>query len=116
MKIRTIYFKVTDMTKAVDFWQKLLQINPHKTWPEWHEFMVGDLRLGLLLSDADDKYSGSNCVPVFEFSEDELLKYIGRAKSLSAEVIFDGLNDPDVLSIVFADPFGNQFELSQFHD
>lgn len=116
MKVRTIYFKVTDMKKAVDFWQKLLEVKPHKTWPEWHEFMVGELRLGLLLSDADDKYSGSNCVPVFEFSHAELTKYIDKANSLGAKVVFDGLEDPDVLSIVFADPFGNQFELSKFHD
>jgi len=116
MKIRTIYFKVKNMVRAVDFWQKLLEVNPHKTWPEWHEFMIGDLRLGLLLSDEDDKYSGSNCVPVFEFSHDELPKYIDRAKSLGAKVVFDGLDDPDVLSIVFADTSGNQFELSKFHD
>ena len=116
MKIRTVYFKVADMNKAVDFWQKLLEVKPHKTSPKWYEFMVGNLRLGLLLNDFGDKYSGSNCVPVFEFSDDELPKYIERAKSLGAKVIVDGLNDPNLLSIVFADPFGNEFELSKFHD
>mgnify|MGYP001586194743 FL=1 len=115
MKIRTVYFKVTDMKKAVDFWQKLLEVKPHKTSPKWHEFLVGNLRLGLLLNDFGDKYSGSNCVPVFEFPDDELPKYIERAKSLGAKVIVDGLNDPNLLSIVFADPFGNEFELSKFH-
>jgi predicted enzyme related to lactoylglutathione lyase len=116
MKIRTIYFKVTDMSKAVDFWQQLLDVKPHKTFSEWHEFMVKNLRLGLLLAEPDDKYSGSNCVPVFEFSDDELTRYIERAKVLGAKVIVDGLNDPNLLSIVFSDPFGNEFELSKFHD
>lgn len=34
MKIRTIYFKVTDMPKAVAFWQSFLGIEPHKTFPQ----------------------------------------------------------------------------------
>lgn len=116
MKVRTVYFKVTDMKKAVDFWKKFLNIKPHKTSPKWHEFMVGNLRLGLLLNDFDDKHSGSNCVPVFEFSDEELPKYIKRAESLGAKLVFDGLDNPNILSIVFVDPFGNEFELSKFHD
>ena len=116
MKIRTVYFKVTDIKRAVDFWQNLLDIKPHKTSPKWHEFMIGNLRLGFLLNDFGDKYSGSNCVPVFEFSDKDIQKYMGRAKSLGAKVILDGLNDPNLLSIVFADPFGNEFELSKFHN
>ena len=116
MKVRTIYLKVTDMYRAVEFWQKLLAVEPHKTSPEWHEFMVGDLRFALLLGEPDDKHSGSNCVPVFELADDELQKFIERAKSLNAKIIFDGLDDPDILSIVFADPFGNEFEFSKFHD
>lgn len=116
MKIRTIYFKVTDMAKAVAFWQGLLQIVPHKTSPKWHEFMVGSLRFGLLLNDYGDSYNGSNCAPVWEFDDEELPAYIERAKSLGARMLVDGLEDPNLKSIVFADPFGNEFELSRFHD
>ena len=104
------------MGKAVEFWQGFLGIEPHKKFDEWHEFMAGNVRLGLLLNTFEDKFSGCNCVPVFEFGDNELNMYIERAKKLGAKVIFDGLNDPNLLSIVFADPFGNEFEVSKFHD
>lgn len=116
MKIRTVYFKVSDMPKAVAFWQGLLRIEPHKRYPEWHEFMVGTLRLGLWLNDCGDSYTGSNCVPVWEFDDAVLPQYIERAKSLGATVVVDGLDNPKLKSVVFRDPFGNEFELSRFHD
>lgn len=116
MKIRTIYLKVTDMKKAVDFWKEFLEIEPHKASPKWHEFIVGNLRFGLLLNDFGDKYAGSNCVPVFEFRDKEILKYIKKAKSLGAKVIVDGLKNPNLLSVVFIDTLGNEFEVSKFHD
>lgn len=116
MKIRTIYFKVTDMKKAATFWEDLLGIKPHKTFEGWYEFMIGDLRLGLLLNKADTTVSGSNCVPVFEFKDEEVMEYIEKAKKLGAKIIYAGLKDPNVLAEIFEDPFGNQFELSKFHE
>jgi predicted enzyme related to lactoylglutathione lyase len=114
MKIRTIYFKVSDMKKAVEFWEQFLGIKPHKTFDEWHEFMLENIRLGLLLH-TEDKTKGSNCVPVFEFKDEEVLSYVEKAKRLGATEIFNGLEDPDILSITFADPWGNEFEVSKFH-
>jgi catechol 2,3-dioxygenase-like lactoylglutathione lyase family enzyme len=116
MKIRTIYFKVTDMPKAVDFWQSFLGIEPHKKFAKWHEFLVGNMRLGLLLNDFGDQYSGSNCVPVFEFGDDEVMRYVEKAKQLGATVIKDGLDDSNLQSVVFADLYGNEFEVSKFHN
>jgi predicted enzyme related to lactoylglutathione lyase len=116
MKIRTVYFKVSDMQKAVAFWKGFLRIEPHKTSDSWHEFMIGELRLGILLAESSDRYSGSNCVPVFEFADDEVGIFIDKAKRLGATVIIDGMNDPNLLSVVFEDPSGNEFEVSKFHD
>lgn len=120
MKIRTIYFKVHDMAKAVAFRENLLKVKPHKSFDEWHEFMVGDMRFALLLNDedgdSDDTSAGNNCVPVFELPDADLQGYIITAIGLGGEIVFDGLNDPDVQSIVLADPFGNEFELSKFHE
>lgn len=116
MKIRTIYFKVNDMKKAVKFWKSLLGIEPHKKFKNWHEFLIGNIRLGLLLNNFGDKFSGCNCAPVFEFSDKELPKYIEKAKKSGAKVITDGLDDPNLKSIVFKDPFGNEFEFSKFHN
>jgi catechol 2,3-dioxygenase-like lactoylglutathione lyase family enzyme len=116
IKIRTIYFKVTDMAKAVAFWKELLGIEPHKQFDSWHEFMTDNIRLGLLLNDFGDQYTGSNCVPVFELPDEKVMEYVNRAKKLGATVIKEGLDDPDLKSVVFADPFGNEFEISKFHD
>jgi catechol 2,3-dioxygenase-like lactoylglutathione lyase family enzyme len=116
MKIRTIYLKVTDMPKAVAFWQSFLGIEPHKKFDSWHEFMADNIRFGLLLNDYGDQYTGSNCIPVFEFTDEEVLQYVERAKQLGAKIIQEGLDDPDLRSVVCADPFGNEFEISKFHD
>jgi len=115
MKIRTIYFKVPDTAKACEFWSKLLLTAPHKDFDSWKEINCGNIRLGFLQNPGDE-FTGSSCVPVFEFSNDALPAYIERARALGAEVVVDGLNDPHMKSIAFRDPFGHEFELSRFHD
>jgi catechol 2,3-dioxygenase-like lactoylglutathione lyase family enzyme len=115
MKIRTVYFKVNDMAKAVRFWTEFLQMAPVKTFDKYHEWRIGELNFGLALNVMGDKWSGSNCVPVFEFEDAEVVFWIEKARSLGATVIFDGLEDPELLSFVMADPWGNEFELSKFH-
>jgi catechol 2,3-dioxygenase-like lactoylglutathione lyase family enzyme len=116
MKIRTLYFKVNDVAKAAAFWSELLQVKPHKDFEKWKEISCNNIRLGFLLNDFGDKFQGSGCIPVFEFPDAELPDYIGRAKTLGAEVIIDNLDDPNMKSIAFRDPFGHEFELSKFHD
>lgn len=116
MRIRTVYFKVSDVVVAAAFWGKILQIKPHKNFDDWYEFWCGNIRLGLLRNDFDDVVQGSGCVPVFEFEDHILTEYITRAKEAGAVVVVDGLDDPNLKSIVFRDPFGHEFELSRFHD
>jgi catechol 2,3-dioxygenase-like lactoylglutathione lyase family enzyme len=116
MKIRTVYFKVPDVAKAAAFWSGLLQVKPHKDFDSWKEINCNNIRLGFLLNDFGDKFSGSGCVPVFEFEDAALPAYIERAKALGATVIVDGLDDPNMKSIAFRDPMGHEFELSRFHD
>ena len=111
MNVKKVYFKVNDMRTAVAFWIDFLGIQPHKQSKNWYEFRVGDSSFGLLLNDFGDKYNGSNCVPVFEFLEIE--KMIEKAKSLGAEVVLDGMDDPKLNSVVFKDPEGNEFEVSK---
>lgn len=116
MKIRTLYFKVADTAKAAAFWSELLGVAPHKDFEKWKEISCGNIRLGFLLNDFGDAFSGSGCVPVFEFGDAELPAYVARAKALGAEVLVDRLDDPNMKSIAFRDPFGHEFELSKFHD
>jgi catechol 2,3-dioxygenase-like lactoylglutathione lyase family enzyme len=116
MKIRTIYFKSPDVAKAAGFWSALLGVKPHKDFETWKEISCNNIRLGFLRLEAGDGFTGSGCVPVFEFADAELPAYIERAKALGAAVIVDGLDDPNMKSIAFRDPFGHEFELSRFHD
>ncbi len=104
------------MGKAVDFWGQFLDIEPHKKSANWCEFMVKDLRFALLLNDFGDKFSGSNCVPVFEFDDRNIIKYLEKAKKLGAVVVVDALNDPNMKSVALKDPEGNEFELSKLHE
>ena len=111
MRIRSAYFKVTDMAVAVGFWTSFLQQQPVKHTSHWSEFLLGEVRLGFLLNDFGEEISGNGCVPVFEFVADEIAAVVDRAKSLGATVILDGLADPKMNSIVMAAPSGHEFEL-----
>jgi hypothetical protein len=116
VRIRTVYFKVSDLAKAGEFWASLLKMTPVKKLPKYYEWRIESLNLGLVLNDFGDKFSGCNCVPVFEFPDAELASWIERAQSLGATLILDGLADTALLSVVMADPWGNEFELSKFHN
>ena len=116
MKIRTIYFKVRDMERAAAFWEAFLGVAAHKRFDRWTECMAGNVRLGLLLDESGEEIGGCTCVPVFEFADEEAAAYVERAKALGARVIEEGLDNPELRSVVLADPFGNEFEVSRFHD
>ena len=115
MRIRTVYFKVSDMNAAVKFYSELLGQDAYKTSAVWSEFLIGEVRLGLLTKKNGEHNIGNNCVPVFEFDDDEFQRHIDKIKLMGALVVSDGLEDPGVQSITFADPFGNEFEVSKEH-
>lgn len=116
MKIRTIYFKVPIMKEAVDFWRSFTGREPHKRTEKYSEFRADNINLGLVLNDFGDEFSGSNCCPVFEFADSEVQTIIERAKNIGAIVVLDALNDPNIKGVIFADPWGNEFEVTKFHD
>jgi hypothetical protein len=117
MKIRTVYFKTTDLAKAIIFWQDFLSVGPNRKSTQWTEFKVGETRVALLLNNFGDTYTGSSCVPVFEFlTEDALGESIKKAKELRAEVVLDSLGNQNMQSIVLNDFVGNEFELTRYHD
>jgi catechol 2,3-dioxygenase-like lactoylglutathione lyase family enzyme len=116
MKIRTVYFKIADMQNGVSFWRQFLKIEPVKQFEKYSEFKLSNINLGLVLNDFGDTFSGANCCVVFEFGDQEVFEYIERAKALGATVVLDALNDENMKGIVFRDPFGNEFEVTRFHD
>lgn len=117
MKMRTAYFKVADMDKAVAFWQGFFEQTPPKRSQYWSEFKCENINLGLLWEEGFKvQKDQSNFVPVFEFPDDELEKMKDRALELGATVFIDIKNHPDKKSYVLLDPFGNEFEVTRFHD
>jgi len=114
MKLRTIIFKVRDLEKSLQFWQQFLNQTPRTIEQnQWIEFRLGDSRLGLSVVKEGETFSGSNCTPVFEYTDMEIHYYIDKAKSLGAEVVYEGLSDPKVKGVILRDPVGNEFELSR---
>jgi hypothetical protein len=115
VRIRTFYFKVKNMPAAAEFWRSFLDVQPSKASARWTQFEVGGMNLALILNDFDEGVRGSNGVPVFEVEDAQVESSVISAKSLGAKVVFDGLKDPDVLSVVLSDPAGNEFEISKKH-
>jgi hypothetical protein len=105
------------MEKAVSFWAGLLQKAPSKNSKWWSEFRCENINLGILWMEnfSVDK-DQSNFVPVFELSDSPLEPTKERALAAGASVVVDIANHPDKKSYVLADPFGNEFEITKFHD
>lgn len=118
MKVRTVYFKVQDIEPVRNWWRSLLGCEPTKVFAEWCEFRVGDTNLGLLRIATDGPVSTRpSCVPVLEFPDDEIVAVIARAKELGATLLLEGKAHPDYPNVaaVLADPFGNEFEVTNYH-
>ncbi len=111
MRVRSNYFKVTDMQAEVAFWGSLLQAEPTKSSSHWSEFTVGSTRIGFLLNDFGDKLEGCSSVPVLEVDDGTMEATVARAKAAGASVVLDGLANPKMSSIVLATPGGHEFEL-----
>ena len=117
MKIRTVYFKVSEMEKLVAFWQEFFEQIPLKRTPYWSEFKSENINFGLLWEDGFTvENDRSNFVPVFEFKASELEVMKNRATSLGGKVRVDMKDHPDQKSYLLCDPFGNEFEITKFHD
>jgi predicted enzyme related to lactoylglutathione lyase len=115
MKVRTVYFRVRRLEEAAAFWAAFLGTSPTKSFPEWIEFRIGELNLGLLRADAAGRGA---CVPVFELADDQVEACIRRAKDLGATVLLEGEDHPDYprTAAVLRDPFGNEFEVTNLHE
>lgn len=113
IKIRTVYFKSKDIKKLAKFWESFLGFAPHKNFDGWIEFKCANINLGLL--ELDEEIKNASCVPVFELADSEVAVWIDRARKAGAKEVFNELENPDILSIGFKDPDGNEFEVSKFH-
>ena len=111
MHIRTVYFKISDMSSVVRWWSAFLEQSPHKSFEAYSEFKCGDIRLGFVLNSFGDEFTGNRGVLMLECeSDEELCIKIELAKELNARVLSDNLGS-DLNSISMEDPYGNEFEL-----
>src|SRR5262249_53311254 len=96
MRVRTVYFKVRELKPVREWWRSFLAREPTKDFAEWCEFRVGDVNLGLLpLAEHTPGSGRPSCVPVLEFSDDEIVAVIARARQLAATVLLEGEAHPD---------------------
>jgi predicted enzyme related to lactoylglutathione lyase len=114
MKIRTIYYKVNNISLIRDFYSSIFQITPklHKNSEEWVEFDFGNINFSLICIGDDEVFGKSNCVPVFQFEPEkveEIKKRIIVFGGNFVDHVDDGAN-----STVFSDPEGNEFEITNF--
>lgn len=114
MKIRTIYFFAPQMNESISFWEKFLGFPPHKKSNYWSEFKCENINLGLIAEN--NNANRSSCVPVFEVRANELENTKQRALDFGATIYVDITKHPDKQSYVLKDPFGNEFEITKFHD
>jgi hypothetical protein len=118
MRVRTVYFKVRELEPVRNWWQAFLRCDPRKDVAEWCEFRVGDTNLGLLALPTYAAEPGQpSCIPVLEFPDVEIVAVIARAKELGATARLEGEAHPDYPNIaaVLVDPFGNEFEVTNYH-
>jgi len=113
MRLRTVYFKVSDVAATAGFWGRLLEREVDASYEDWMEYKVGDVRIAFI---KETPATGSNCVPVFEMPREMIANSVQHALEIGARIVLNGLDDPEVRSIVLEDPFGNEFEFTMFHD
>jgi predicted enzyme related to lactoylglutathione lyase len=110
MRFRGTYLKVTDLEKALNFWQQILGVEPVEIHASYYEFKIENGALGISLNDYNDKYVPSSAGPVFvASSKEEAEAYIPHIHNLGGKMIFNGLADKELGTIVFIDPCGNEF-------
>jgi predicted lactoylglutathione lyase len=117
MKLRVAYFKVNEIEKTISFYENMFSIPVTKKGSGWAEIQLENARLAFLKNDFNDQFSGSGCVPVIELkSKDAVLEIYSKAKSLGAQLVYDGVADGSTNSIVVRDPGGHELELTFLHD
>ena len=113
-----MYFKVRELEPAVAWWRRFLGCAPAKCFTSWCEFRIGDINLGLLAVPEHAPEAGRpSCIPVLEFPDSEIEAAIARAKQLGASALLEGESHPDHpnTAAVLVDPFGNEFEVTNYH-
>jgi len=109
MKIRATYLKVTDLNKCITFWKGLLGLEPIEVHRSYYEFVLENSRLGISLNDYGDKYVPSSAGAIFSTTEEEAKVLLDKVISLGGKLVFNGMADDKLKTIVCTDPCGNEF-------
>ena len=108
MDIAFISYPVRDLNKAVEFYQKLLEIKPLFHREDWAEFQLDGQRFALQkVNELKPQQAGATLY----FKAEPLEKYIARLERIGAIL----MDTPEFYSygklVRFHDPYGNIFGL-----
>jgi predicted enzyme related to lactoylglutathione lyase len=107
--IEIVTFKVADLDRACDFYEKKLglKVAYRDDAAKWAEIDGGALHLGL--QQAEDAGGGRN--PFLSFSAEDLDATVATLRERGVELVGDIVTSDVGRTITVKDPDGNQFEL-----
>ena len=119
IKIEGFYFLVSDLQRALDFYQQLLGIKAtHVEDDRWADFYAGDKYFGLLCDQNENQSRQVGNNSVLNCRSDNLEQDFKKAKDLGAKIINEISDTPDspyeYLSFTIQDPDGNTIEVAQY--
>lgn len=112
MNLRGVYVKVVDMEKCLTFYEGLFGKKATALQPDYYEFSLDNGKFGVSLNNYGDKYQPSSAVPTFYMSEEQAVNTAEKAKELGGKMVFNGMADPKMKCIIYADPCGNEIEFN----
>ena len=120
LKIDHFYVTVTDMDKAVTFYEKILQEKiTHREGNRWADFSQGDVvYLGIYNATIDQESFTTGSSPTLCLKTDDIESEYERIKQLSVESITDivVLEQPALYKYFwFTDPWGNKWEVAEYN-
>jgi predicted enzyme related to lactoylglutathione lyase len=109
--LNSLYICVSDMNRAINFYEKLLDQSIEKRDEVFSVFNIDSFRFCLFNnSKVQEKVTwGDNCLPSFEVNDID--KLINRLEILKAEIVFPVTEINNSLVLEFKDSEGNDIEI-----
>lgn len=112
IKINSLYVCVKDMSRAVEFYEKLLEMKPIQEDDVYSVFDIEGFRYGLFAYEKmkEKHLYGSNCLPSFTVDNIEL--FMKKLKKLKCEIVFPLTIIGENYVLEFVDSEGNHIEVT----
>jgi predicted enzyme related to lactoylglutathione lyase len=109
--LNSLYICVSDMNRAIDFYEKLLEQSVEKSDEVFSIFNIDGFRFCLFNNNKvqEKVIWGDNCLPSFEVND--INELISRLEILNAEIVFPVTKINNNLVLEFKDTEGNDIEV-----